>query len=164
MSENINPYQAPNSDLNAPKPTVAGGNLTETMIKYLREASPWLRFIGILSYILCGFTVLGGVSMMIAMPLLAGLDDLPTGLMASSMGIIYILIGVVLFFPAYFTYTFGAKIRSYLQSNRDYDLEVAFKNNKSLWKFYGILYIINLAIAPVGIIVAIISTIGLSLF
>ena len=164
MSENLNPYQAPRADLNAPKPVIPGSGLTETMVKYLKETAPWLRFLGILSFIGCGFMLLAGVGFMIAMPFLAGLNNLYSGLMGSSMGVIYIILGIIMFVPARFTYNFGAKIRSYLQSNNEQDLEMAFKNNKSLWKFNGILCIIYLAIIPVGIIVAIISVIGAGLF
>ncbi|MCL2480077.1 MAG: hypothetical protein FWF38_00035 [Spirochaetaceae bacterium] len=163
MSENINPYQAPDADLNAPKPAVSGNGLTIDMVKYLRESAPWLRFIGILSFIGCGITVLAGVGFMIAMPLLAGLSDIYSGLLGASMGIVYIIAGVIMFFPARFTYNFGAKIRSFMQSNNAQDLEMAFKNNKSLWKFCGILCIIYLAVIPVGIVIAIISVIGTGL-
>jgi len=160
LSENINPYQAPDADLNAPKPSVSSNGLTIDMVKYLREAAPWIRFIGILSYIGCGITVLAGAGFMIAMPLLGGFANLYTGLLSSSMGIIYIIIGVIMFFPAHFTYSFGAKIRNFIQSNNERDLEIAFKNNKSLWKFFGILCIIYLAIIPVGIVIGILSFIG----
>jgi len=160
LSENINPYQAPDADLNAPKPSVSSNGLTVDMIKYLREAAPWIRFIGILSFIGCGIIVLAGVGFMIAMPLLAGFTNLYAGLLSSSMGIVYIIIGVIMFFPARFTYSFGSKIRSFIQSNNEHDLEMALKNNKSLWKFCGILCIIYLAIIPVGIVLGIISIIG----
>ena len=159
MSENLNPYQAPGADLNAPKPAVSGGGLTEAMVKYLKEAAPWLRFIGILSYIGCGFIVLIGVGLMIAMPLLSDFTDLYAGLGGAATGIIYIISGALMYLPARFTYNFGAKIRSYLQSNNEFDLEMAFKNNKSLWKFYGILYLISIAAIPVIIIIAIILVI-----
>ena len=156
MSENLNPYQAPGADLNAPKPAISSSGLTETMVKYLKETAPWLRFIGIISYIGCGITVFAGVGFMVAMPFLSGFSDLYTGLLGSSMGILYIILGAIMFFPARFTYNFGAKIRSYIQSNNEFDLELALKNNKSLWKFYGILCIIYIAIIPVAIIIGII--------
>jgi len=163
MSENLNPYQAPVADLNAPKPSVSSNGLTEAMIKHLKEAAPWIRFIGILSYIGCGITILAGIGFMIAMPLLSSFTDLYSGLLGASMGVVYIIIGVVIFFPSRFTYNFGAKIRSFMQSNNEQDLEMAFKNNKSLWKFYGILCIVYLAIIPVAIIIGILSVIGTGL-
>jgi hypothetical protein len=72
--------------------------------------------------------------------------------------------GVLMFFPALFTYRFGAKIRNYMETNSAPELESAFKSNKFLWKFNGILTIIALAIIPVvtviSIIVAVVLAIG----
>ncbi|MDR1279046.1 MAG: hypothetical protein LBK02_09860, partial [Treponema sp.] len=67
------------------------------------------------------------------------------------------------FFPALFTYNFGNKIRAYQQSRAEEELENAFKNNKSLWKFLGILTIISLAFIPVMIIISIVVGIAASL-
>jgi hypothetical protein len=51
-----------------------------------------------------------------------------------------------------------------MRTGAEQDLELAFKNNKSLWKFIGILAIIQLAIIPVtmifGIIAAIVGTLS----
>ena len=164
MAENLNPYQAPIADLNAPKPAVSNSGLTEHMLRYLKEASPWIRFIGILLFIGCGITTLIGVGFLAAIPFLIGATDIYSGILGSSVGIIYVIVGVVSFFPARFTYNFGVKIRSFLQSSNEYDLELAFKNNKSLWKFCGILCIVYIAIIPVAIFVAILSAIGSDIF
>jgi hypothetical protein len=137
------------------------------MLMHLKDASPWLRFIGILSFIGAGVMIFFGIIIVVAFPLLAvasGMENLFLGLMGSGMGIIYLAIGTILFFPALFTYNFGAKILSYTQSNNAKDLELAFKNNKSLWKFCGILCIIHIAFIPVGIIITVISVIGVGIF
>ena len=39
-------------------------------------------------------------------------------------------------------------------------LELAFKNNKSLWKFNGILLIIGLAVIPALVIIAIVAAVA----
>jgi hypothetical protein len=80
------------------------------------------------------------------------------------MGLIYLVVGVVAFFPARFTLGFGTKIRNYLLSNAEQDLEAAFQNNKSLWKFNGILAIVYLAFIPIGIIGMVIAAIAAAAF
>jgi len=131
--------------------------LTERMLLYLYEASPWLRFTGVVFYIIFGFFVLGGIAAIIIPFALSGFtyifDESPLWL----YGVLYMLGGFVYFFPARFLYNFGAKIRSYRFTNSSKDLEQAFKNNKSLWKFYGILCIIFIAFIPVSIVLAIIG-------
>jgi hypothetical protein len=123
------------------------------MVRYLREASPWLRFIGILGFIGCGVLALGGIvftALVILVSDLAG--EFGGVLWGSFIGVLYLVLGLLSFFPAKFSYAFGSKIHHYTLSSADKDLEDAFKNNRSLWKFFGILAIVYLAIIPLGLI------------
>jgi hypothetical protein len=161
MSDDMNPYQSPQSPVN-PEPD-SFARLTGVMVRYLKEAAPWLRFIGILSFVGCGFMVLGGILFLIATFVRPDITGEFGGLSGGIGSIVYIGSGALMFFPARFTYFFGAKLRSYLRTNAEEDLEQALKNNKSLWKFNGIMYIIGLALVPVGIVGAVIAVISASL-
>jgi len=158
MSDSENQYDSPQAPI-IPEKNQVVGNLTATMIAYLKEASPWLKFVGILGFISCGLIVLGSIVVIIfsiaATALLSEFGDFPIWLIAP----LYLAMGALLFFPSLFTYNFGEKIRKFMFSNSEEDLEEAFKNNKSLWKFYGIMCIISLAITPVLIIVTIIVSV-----
>jgi hypothetical protein len=169
MSDASNPYQSPRAESEPAAALTNQGVLTENMLFYLRGASPWLRFIGVLTYIGSGFMVAAGLVMMVVMPGFSGisLSSFTDGWMRGLEGVaglIYIIGGVIIFFPARFTYNFGAKIRTYLQNNTEQELELAFKNNKSLWKFYGILSIVYLAFIPVALVIGIIAAIGFAAF
>jgi len=158
MSDIDNPYQSPESPIIPEIPQNTGVMLSEKMLCYLNGASPWLQFIGILGYIGSGLMVVGGIlgtiGFSVASSFLSlGMGDFPFWIIM----LIYIPLGVLFFFPAHFTYNFGRKIRNYRFSNSTEDLELAFKNNKSLWKFYGIICIIYLALIPFFIIVTIIG-------
>jgi hypothetical protein len=168
MSDTSNPYQSPETSVNPVKPLVAQGTLTETMLIYLKQASPWLRLIGILGFILCGFMVMGALSFFAMAPFVDAWGDLSgipgfeafasgggSRVVGIGTGIYFLGVAVLCFFPFYFIYNFGARIRTYLRTGAEQDLEVALKNNKSLWKFYGILAIISLAFIPVVFIVTI---------
>jgi hypothetical protein len=176
MSDTVNPYQSPESAVNPVKPLVAQGVLTETMLMYLKGASPWLRFLGVLGFIICGFLVLGAVLFFTLIPLAGDLwyelpwaqsfADEAAGASAQFgviFGLYFLIIAALCFFPFYFIYNFGAKIRGYLVSGADQDLEKALKNNKSLWKFTGILTIVMLAFIPVLMIIGIITAVVASL-
>jgi len=156
MSDFENPYKSPETTIVPEKTQGTGTVLTETMLGYLKEASPWMRFIGILGFIGCGLMCFGGIifaiTTSVVSSMMEGLGNFPVWLLS----LIYVAFGVLLYFPSRFTYNFGAKIRNYQLSNSDEDLELAFKNNKSLWKFYGILLIIYLALTPFLIIISII--------
>jgi hypothetical protein len=174
MSDTSNPYRSPETSINPVKPFVAQGTLTETMLVYLKQASPWLRFIGILGFIQCGFMVIGGLSFFIFMPFRQAWNELSQvpGFEAAALrgsvfggvfGIYFLGGAVLLFFPSFFIYNFGSKIRTYLRTGADQDLEGALKNNKSLWKFLGILAIISLALVLIVFIISIIVAVAVVL-
>jgi hypothetical protein len=138
-----NPYESPQTEISEVKPLTSQGVLTGTMLMYLKQASPWLRFVGIAGFVMCGVFTLVGLSMVI------GLQVLPIPGYNAAMGlgffVLYLGYVVLMFFPVLFIFQFGGKIKSYVHTGNEADLEQAFKNNKSLWKFIGILSIISLA-------------------
>ena len=169
MSDMVNPYQSPETAAVPVTPLVAQGALTETMLIHLKGAAPWLRFIGILGFIATGLTVVWGISLFALIPLfgqtwgelfnfesLSSYSGIFGTILGGSMGLLVTAGGALMFFPSLFMYRFGEKIRSFLRTGVDQDLELAFKNNRSLWKFLGIICIIQLAFIPLLIIAGII--------
>ena len=156
MSDYEKIYNSPETQINPDKRQIAG-ILTDTMLQYLKEASPWLRFIGILGFIGSGLLVLSGIILTVfstafSVNINENFANAPVWLVL----IFYTAMGAVALFPARFTFNFGSMIRKYQFSNSDDDLEAAFKNNKSLWKFNGIMAIIFLSLTPAMIIIVII--------
>jgi hypothetical protein len=135
------------------------------MVRYLKGAAPWLVFLGVLGYI--GAAVLGLVGLILLGTAVVGNTIFGSGFMgtiASALGgPIYLVMGGLLFFPARFTHGFGARIRRYAASGAERDLEEALRNNRSLWKFSGILAIVYLAFIPLGIIAAVIAALSSAL-
>ena len=168
MSDAVNPYESPETVAAPVRLLVAQGTLSETMLIYLKGASPWLRFIGILGFVSAGLTALSGVVFFAIVPMMGEVwSDIPgfettfSGAWGAVLGggtaVLCIGTGVLLFFPSLFIYRFGERIRSYLRTGTDQELEQAFKNNKSLWKFFGIICIIELAFLPLAIIGGIVA-------
>ena len=161
MSDLENPYNSPETPI-VPEKIQSAGNLTEIMLRYLREASPWLRFVGILGFIASGVIAVFGIVTIIFSNLLIGgiLSEFGASSPLWLASLLYIGMGAIYFIPSFFTYNFGTKIKRYQYSSLDDDLEQALKNNKSLWKFTGILYIVLLALLPFMIIIGIIAGIA----
>ncbi|MDR1618689.1 MAG: hypothetical protein LBS06_06535 [Treponema sp.] len=154
MSDINNPWQSPETQVAAGD--TSRGVITEGMLRYLKEASPWLRFVGIISFIAGGLLCLSGIGLIVT-GTGYGMSALRAfGALGGLGGLVYLASGVVVFFPAKFMYSFGSRIRQYAGSGAAVDLEQALKNNKSLWKFSGILCIIYLALIPLAIVGAII--------
>jgi hypothetical protein len=94
---------------------------------------------------------------MIIMFAISGLAEDFAGIPVGFMGLIYIACGMLLFLPCRFIYNFGKRIHNYQVANSEEDLEIAFKFNKSLWKFIGILCIVSLALIPLSIVLAVVG-------
>jgi hypothetical protein len=159
MSDVNNPWQSPETQAVAGD-GVSRGVITEGMLRYLKEASPWLRFIGIVSFIGGGLLGLSGIVLSISTA--AGYGALTTraaGNLGSFVGVVYLVSGVLMLFPARFMYSFGSGIRQYAGGGAAADLERALKSNKSLWKFTGIVCIVYLACIPLIIIGSIIAVV-----
>jgi hypothetical protein len=159
---NDNPYASPQAEVAEVKPLTAQGALTETMVFYLKGASPWVRFVAIVGFIMLGIGLLAGIFM------LFGISSLPFlvggGLMggaAVAMGavffIFYLGMLILYFFPVLFAYRFGTGIKKFVFSGNSADLEYAFKSNKSLWKFIGILVIIMLGFFALMLVIMLIG-------
>lgn len=164
----INPYQSPEAEA-VPDAGASGGMITSVMFEALKGASPWLRFMGIIGFIGAGVMVLVGIIFLatggFAAGALANVEDASavgtgafgsvlTGMLGGAVGFIYIALGMLYFFPARWTYLFGAKIRNYTVSGSAAELEAALNSNKSLWKFNGVITIVGIASIPLFVIAA----------
>jgi hypothetical protein len=163
MSDIENPYQSPESPVIPETSRNSGITLSETSLQYLAESSPWLRFMGIIGFIGSGICCLVGIISTItsiaASSLISELANFPVWIFS----FIQIPLGVVLFFPAYFLFNFGKRIRTYQYTHSNEDLESGFKYNKSYWKFMGILNIICLALIPVALVITMVAGVALAL-
>jgi hypothetical protein len=160
----INPYESTQTDLDEQKPFISQGFFTAPMIDHLKAASPWMKFMGIISFIGAGFLILAGIIIVLRIPFLfQGIDLLRiafAGSVTSILGIIYIVMGIIWIFPAKYLYTFASKIKLFIKTKDEHNMEIALSSNKSYWKFYGMLVIISLAFIPLMFVVSIFVAIG----
>jgi hypothetical protein len=124
--------------------------LTESAKLFLRETAKWGRFLSIVGYVVIGLMVLGAFAMFAlggAMESLGG--GMAGGMMAmggTAIGIIYLLIALLYFFPVMYLYKFSTKTLAAFNNNNTEQLTDAFENLKSHYKFVGILTAIVLGI------------------
>ena len=159
MHETTNPYQSPETEAIPDRPLLAHGSITETMLVHLKKASPWLRFVGIVGFIFTGIMLLTGLFMIPFTTTYAHVN-IPGFEQFSRVGLVFNLTllvygfggGALCFFLSFFIYKFGDKIRTYLRTGAESDLEIALINNSRLWRMLGIICIVGLSIVPLTII------------
>lgn len=127
--------------------------ITEPMILSLRQTKPWVKIMSIIGFISMGFMVIAGA---INMFTFSKLSSETTPLPIVFIGVINILMGLLYFFPSLYLYKFSASISRLLEGGGLVEMEEALTNQKSFWKFVGILTLIMFGFALVGIVAAII--------
>jgi uncharacterized membrane protein len=140
-----------NNSFEEPK-VVLNLSINDEIKLYLKETAKWAKFLAIIGYIGIGFLVLFSLFMLFGMTALAGMFE---ALPLSLMGIIYLLMALLYYFPVNYLNKFANKAKRALADNDQDEINLAFKNLKSMFKFMGILTIVVLCLYALIIVVMI---------
>lgn len=155
-----NPYQAPAANLFGSTLETSTEAVPQEAILQLQRTKPWVRFIGVLMWLVVGFMLLGGVGVVVAG--LAGLGSAvaggggarEAGLM---MGVatVYALMAVLYIYPVLKIWKFGSSIGRLVASRDPRDLVAALDQQRAFWKFVGIVTLIGMVLYGVMLVGAI---------
>ena len=126
--------------------------VSENALGYLNATRPWVKFLAIVGFVFIGLMILVGWIMTCsfsAAPKEPGMADLGT-----VFGVVYIVMAVIYLMPCLFMYRYAKAIAA-IPSAGQSALEEALKNQKSFWKFMGILMAILLCVYVIGIVAAV---------
>ncbi len=114
----------------------------------LTTTAKWSNFLAIVGFVMVAFMALIGVAILLISPVAGDYEDFQAFefISFSVLGILYIIIGVVYFFPSYFLLLFAKKTRNALKYDSQHNLNEGLSYLKKLAKFVGILTIISLAL------------------
>jgi hypothetical protein len=131
--------------------------VTPKMVADLASTRPWVLFLSILGFILCGLLVLGGIVL-----IGVGVAAPRSGPIAffGFLGCIYILMALLYLFPSYFLLKYSGGIRAFLATRSAPQMEQALQSQKSFWKFVGILMIVVIGIYILIFVIAAVIGVG----
>lgn len=112
---------------------------------YLNETRSWGKFLAIVGFCFAALFVVLGLLFDTIFAYL-GQENPFSGF----IGIVYALLGLVYFFPAYYLYKFSTQLKTALAAKDTETLASAFENQKSLYKFMGIFMIIVIGFYVLG--------------
>ena len=108
----------------------------------LDSASKWANFMAIMGFIGTAFVLLSGISIIlfgVLTPSSRALENFPlSSMFFPIMGLLYVLIAVLYFFPSLYMYRFAGKLKKALATNLQEELVESFSNLKKWFKFIGI--------------------------
>ena len=130
--------------------------VSENALGYLNATRPWVKFLAILGFIGIAFMVLFGLLMIFGFSLLPTQSGAPA--FGAVFGVFYFLFAILYFMPCLFLYRYSKAIAA-IPGTGPGALEEALKNQKSFWKFMGVLALILLSIellvVVIGVLVAV---------
>lgn len=159
-----NPYSSPAANLFGSTSGTSTELVTPGVINKLQRTKPWIRFIGVLMWLMIAIMMFGAVAMTITSTMMAGeFDKSMPGMGAVFAGAMigfYLLFGFLYIYPAVKIWSYGTWIGKLVKSGSHDDLEKALDQQRSFWKFVGIITLIMIVAYIVGIVVLIVGGIA----
>ena len=136
--------------------------MNEIQKSYILETAKWQKFLGILMAIGTVLLAAFGIAFIIFGNFLDDPDLEGLGTLGGAVvGALYLLLAVLYFFFTRYLLRSAKYLKAWGASDAEEDLTKGLKNNKSYFKFSGILAIIGLgcaALAMIGVIVVAIAS------
>jgi hypothetical protein len=111
--------------------------LSPRLIDLLGRTAPWVRFLGVLSYILAGLWFVAGIMMVV----MTSSRAMPGGA-GAGLGAMYVVLTIVYVFLGGYLNSYASRIRMLKRMKRNVDLEEAIDVQRAFWKFCGITTIV----------------------
>lgn len=119
--------------------------LLQETIQNLNETRKWTNFLSIMGFIFIGLMILIAFAISSMMSTMAESESaLPFS--GTVLGFIYLIIAFIYFFPILYLYRFSKYTKKALETQNSNDLNEAFKNLKSHYRFMGIITIVMIAL------------------
>ena len=122
-------------------------SISTVAASYMKQTAAWGKFLGILGFVFTGLMVVFGIVMAGMMQSLR--QDNPVG---PYLSVIYLALGVLYFFPSLYLFKYSTKMKNALETKNSEVLTQAFENEKSMYKFMGIMMIVLLGIYALAIV------------
>ncbi len=123
-------------------------------LNFLKYSAKWANFLAILGFIGLGLMVLGGLVSIIAG---ASISRIPGMQQFAVIGIVYLVLAVLYFFPTLYLYQFASKTKKAIQNRSQENLDLGLENLKSFFKFLGIFTIVVISMYILILFIAIIA-------
>jgi hypothetical protein len=140
----VAPYPA------APLPQGAPSAVTELTVDLLRQTRPWVLFMSVLTFLSCGLVLVLSVVMVVAGFVTSGSDAFP-----KFVGLLYLPFGLLYVYPGIKLWKYASAIGRLVASRTAAELEVALAEQKSFWKYLGVMAAVVVVLYAVGIGVAV---------
>lgn len=114
----------------------------------LAGTKPWVRLMSVLGFVSAALMILIGVGAGVL-----GAMALGDGAQAAAFAIIYPIMGLLYLVPSFYLYRYATRIGDYVSGGQEVQLEL--DSQRAFWKFVGVLSVIGIVFACLGVAAAI---------
>ena len=127
---------------------------------YLKITAQWANILSILGFIGIGILTLVALFLLVLSPFLGKSTSFSSvfGFPFILIGILYLLMAILYFFPTYYLYSFANTIKSALNTDNQDELDESLLNLKKTFKFIGITTIVIISLYVIAIPIMFIFT------
>ena len=126
--------------------------LTDKIKNDLKATKPWVKLIAIFLFVSIGIMFIASAVMVITS---LNMPDETSRIPLFGTAAVYILMGILYFFPGFYLLKYASSIGTLLKDNSVSSLETAIGYQKSFWKFIGWMTLVSFVITLLGIVLAI---------
>jgi len=148
-----------------------GGAVGSAVVDQLARTKGWTRFFSVLCWIGAGFLILGGLVMMLFGLLAGGTagsedDNVLGGVFGGLIGGLflggfYFVMAFFYIYPALKLWKFSSRVDDLMEAPSESILVIALNEQRSFWKYVGVLMIIGIAI-NIAVVVSMIAFMGIA--
>ena len=132
------------TDTVLPPPAPRPEALTPAMLDALAKTKPWVRFLAIIGFFVAGLVALFSIGA-VAFGLYRIVSGSNEGAIFVGIGLLYLLFAVLYLFPSRYLWRYASSIADALASpSKSHAVEQALREQKSFWKFAGIVTLVML--------------------
>ncbi len=142
------PYASPSTTAQEAGPAL-DSQVSQAVLQQLAGTKPWVRFMSVLMFFGAGMMLLLAVVIALAGSQMSRLSAIPgaapgaapmlSGMMGTMIAILYGVLSIVYIYPALKLWNYASRIGDLLMTGSQQDLVNALGQQRSFWKFLGIL-------------------------
>ncbi len=126
--------------------------VSDASVEMLRQTRPWVIFMSVLAFIGAAFSLLAGFAMLMAGALGNAATTSPSPIPIAALSAVYFPFAAIYVYPGIKLWSFGSAIGRLVTSRSTFDLEGALRQQKSFWKYCGIVSIATILLYMVFIV------------
>ena len=134
--------------------------VTEEMRSYIYEIAKWTRFLAIVGFVITGFIVIAAFTanaIIATNPLLSLMFSQAGAAGSIALTIVFLIYAFILFYPSLLMFKYSTKAKQGVLYGEQASLNEAFSKLKSLFKYWGILMIVFIALNLLTVISTIVG-------